>query len=170
MPQVPARRYDIFIKAFEKEVHEAQLRIKKMDRLMKPYELVREALERFRMPNTHDLRLDATEVVVIIVPTDDDHWNAFDPLLEDIGKGLAGAKLHSSGVPSVDHEFGLDWNYRWRLIIADGTVSTVRVRIDVPYSGTRYIKVTETKEARVDSIYKARWLSKHEVTQHGKET
>ena len=63
---VPALRYDLFIKAFEKEVTAAQSRIKAIEAMEQPYNLVKEALEAAKLPNDTTLSLSPSVVKIVM--------------------------------------------------------------------------------------------------------
>ena len=140
---VPAKRYDLFIKAFEKEVEKAQAKIRKMDGLMRPYESCRAALEKANLVNETELSLHEQGITIRIVPLDDDRKGFCDQLLKDIGASLKQANLHADGQPA-DSVCSCDFYYRWRLRGFEGNIPTVTVRLDVPLAGTKYIKIIET--------------------------
>lgn len=142
MAPVPAKRYDLFIKAFEKEVAKAQERIAKMDKLMLPYEIVREALERAKLEN--DVRLTLSEFGVYcyiqVLPTDKE--STFIPLLKQIGDELCRHRLHRDGIGSTLNS-GYSFTHTWRLSSIFSAARLI-VTLDVPPEGTPYIGIEET--------------------------
>ena len=137
MPQVPAKRYDVFLTAFEKEVTKAQERIKKLDRFQRVYEICRLALEDAKLENETKLLLQEEGVEVVIVPLQADKEGFYSQIIKDIGSGLLQAGLHSTG----EAAFGTtsyDFCHKWRLVKISN-LATVQVRIDVPFTGTDFI-------------------------------
>jgi len=159
MPQVPAYRYPIFITAFEQYVADKQKEIALADKLMRPYEIVRNALEKARLKNDHVLQLHSAGIYVSITPTDEDAWGAFDPFLRLIGQALKVARLHSTGEWSTEkYSWQVDWEFKWRLAM-EGSPA-IRIKINVPMAGTKWIKIKEHKEASVSTTYKSTWYGK----------
>jgi hypothetical protein len=164
---LPAQRYDIFLTAFEKEVAKRQAEIAEMDCLMRPYEIVRKALEAVKLPNETRLTLSKGTVEATITPKENDHRNSFDELLKLIGSELKLANLHPSG----EHAYSVSYDifFRWRLSEIRGlkTPATINIRIDVPYDGTKYIKVVRTKRPTTydDITTTITWLEAKTKTQ-----
>lgn len=161
MPPVPSKQYDLFIKAYEKFVAERQEEIRKADRLMRVYEIVRGALERARLPNETKLQLTPDGVDVDIYVMEDDRRQLFADLLADIGRELQEARLHDDGIPAINSQ-GLYWTHTWRIPKIDKhDPPWVRVGLLIPAKGTRYIKVNKRERAvSYNTVeYSAEWHS-----------
>ena len=159
---VPAKRYDPFITAFEKYVHERQKEISKVDRLMRPYEITRAALEKADILNEAKLSVEPGGVYVNIEVLEKDRREKFEAILAHIGDELCLAKLHPDGEPASLHN-STTFRYYWRLRgIAgkDQNPPEVEVRLNVPTKGTEFVRVT--KEERVSNYtyphYIAVWI------------
>jgi hypothetical protein len=141
---LPAYRYDVFIKAFEAHVAAHQQQIDALRGMERPYNLVKEALEAVRLPHEQELILAHASVSVTMTATPDTLLSAFDPLVEAIGKRLLGAQLHRDGEPAVDVSgtFRPEVEYRWRLI--DYTKS-VLLTVAIPEAGLPDLKVERVK-------------------------
>lgn len=160
---VPAKRYDLFITAFEKKVAEAQERISAMNALQGPYSIVREILELADLPN--DINLDMTEAGISVrIPVKDDQpFIIFENLARRIGKELHAAGHHQDGIPSCRNVY-VDSYFEFRLnaaahIAAGRAPPLISIHIDVPFSGTNLVEVTFTEELKtyVDRRYEATW-------------
>lgn len=151
MPQVPAKRYDLFIKAFEKKVEEAQKQIAAMDRLMRPYEICRAALELAELENETSLDLRSDGILIRIVPLDHDREEFYHPILQKIGSELLRANLHKDGIPTSSSS-SYDFYHIWRLNCptTESRPPTITLRIDVPLEGTSYIEILKS-EPRVQT-------------------
>lgn len=136
---LPARRYDVFLTAFEKEVERAQTKIALMNRMQKVYETVRCALEAEELDNVIKLELDPNGVFATITPLPDDRKSFFDGLIEKIGNGLKLDKLHPTGKPAAG-QYSYSFTFKWNLI-SFKPVAQVKLAIDVPIEGTKYIKI-----------------------------
>lgn len=165
MPPVPAKRYDIFISAFEKYVADRQKEIARVDRMMRPYEIVRIALERAKLPNDVRLELKDNGVSVNITIMEDDRRPMFDRILEDIGSNLKAASIHPDGCP-VHISSGLTLHYYWRLRgLHDIDPPDIDIYLHVPSAGTRYINVVRREEIHSYTVrhYTVSWID-DEVT------
>ena len=159
---VPAKRYDLFITAFEKEVERAQARIALMNKMQKVYEIVRTALEEEELPNPIRLELDPAGVFVTMSPLPNDRKSFFDGILLKIGAGLKRNRLHDGRPAKGQHSF--QFTYKWNLMSFDPIVS-VQLKIEVPYEGTKYIKVVkipQKAEAYTYNDIKLEWLEEPE--------
>ena len=140
---LPSKRYDLFIKAFEKKVEEAQKAIAKMDKLMRPYEICRAALEKAELENETKLELNSDGIRVTIIPLQADKKGFYQTVLTEIGKELQRSNLHSTGEAS-EGVTSYDFFHRWSLKGFTETIPPkIELRIDVPMTGTDYIKIIE---------------------------
>jgi hypothetical protein len=156
---LPARRYDVFLTAFEKEVERAQAKIALMNRLQKVYETVRCALESEDLENVIKLELDPNGVIATITPLPADRKSFFDSLVEKIGTGLKLDKLHHDGRPAAG-QYSYSFTYKWNLV-SFKPVAQVKLSIDVPIEGTQYIKIRRIPcraEAYTYEDVKLEWL------------
>src|SRR5262245_37363485 len=156
---VPAKRYDIFIKAFEKFVADKQQEVAKADKLMRPYEAVRAALEEARLPNDTDFVLLANSIDLKVYISEEDRRPPFEKLIEDIGARLLDANLHHDGSPSRS-EGGRYWRYAWRLVSEGKTYPpSVNLCLEMPNKSGKYITVTKEEQIvkYVDTRYTVTW-------------
>lgn len=146
MAQVPAKRYDLFITAFEKKVTEAQESIKRMDQLMRPYEVCRETLELFELENETRLQLTERGIHIDIAIMDLDREEKFLKLISKLGSNLLERKMHLDGQPSAENS-GYSFNYTWRLQGFKDFKSPPRIWLclNPHWDGSTYIKVEEIK-------------------------
>lgn len=149
-PNVPSLRYDLFIKAFEREVAARQSQIKAIEAMEQPYNLVKAALEAVRLPNDCSLRLSHGVVLVDIKAVPSDRLASFEALTKRIGAGLLGAGLHRDGVPSVgDAGYWPERKWTWRLA-SPRLTGSVAVNLDLPYEGIadlEVVRIVRTTEA-----------------------
>jgi hypothetical protein len=119
----PAKRYPLFITAFEREVTEAQKAIDALRRLEHLYNIVRGALIAVDLP--HDIRLTMSDSAVRLHITLDKTQAASDlrPLVERIGAELVQAGLRTDPKPAEYIGSYLSWS--WRLPQAAGDVLDV---------------------------------------------
>ena len=157
---VPAKRYEIFISAFEKFVEQRQKEINKADQLMRPYELVRNALEGLKLEN--DVKLELTEygVDVRIKLLDTDTREHIHHIVKTVGTALR--PVHPDGEPVILPQAGLAFHYYWVLHGVKGyddRPPDVDLYIDIPSKGTPYIHVTATEEVSTYTCtrYRASW-------------
>lgn len=164
---MPSKRYDIFITAFEKVVAEKQKEIAAIDGLMRPYEIVRQALERAKLPNDASIYLLPGKIKVDIPLQDTDGMAVFVPLLKDIGQELVLARLRLKETPMMEQS-AFRRIFTWKLIKMDN-VPSVEVHLCVPYNGTEKVKITtqQVPISYVDTRYSSTWLD--EVTLHDTE-
>lgn len=153
MAPVPSKRYLDFLTLFEQKVSEAQASIRAMDRMMKPYDLVREALAEVNLPNAITLDIDKNGVWVSTIPVDNDTQKTFYPLINTIAAKLEAAKLHD-GKPAISKSYWFH-DYVWRLLSFYPYI-TVRFRIDIPFEGTNLIEVIR-KEVPVPDHVQTDW-------------
>ena len=171
---VPAKRYDIFITAFEKYVAERQKEIAKADRLMRPYEIARAALERADILNDTRLELRKDGIYINIVVQENDRREKFEKILQNIGEELYTVKLHPDGAPAYYHG-QLSFRYFWKLRgIAgkDEEPPEVEVVLNIPVKGTKFVRVTkeEKQSTWTNSIYTSTWIEGVPVTSAMKVT
>lgn len=144
-PNVPSLRYDLFIKAFEREVIARQSQIKAIEAMEQPYNLVKEALEAVRLPNDCQLRLAHGVVLVQITAVPTDRLAMFEALTERVGAALLKAGLHRDGVPSVgDAGYWPERKWTWKLG-GQRVTGTVAVAVDLPRDGIADIEVTQIR-------------------------
>jgi hypothetical protein len=130
MAPVPAQRYDLFIKAFERKVAEAQQKIEKLRGLEQIYNVVRDVLERFKLPNATTLNMTSDGVAIGIHGAASDSTETFEPLTKAMGEALVRAGLRTNPEPAS--RIGGWWhdiNHIWR-VGEDNRVVTLS--IDVP--------------------------------------
>lgn len=159
---LPAKRYDLFIKAFEKEVEKAQEKIKAMDRLMRPYEICRAALEKADLKNETKLELRDDGIRIVIVPLQDDQKDFYAEVMSSLKSDLVAAKLHPTGIPA-DGETSFDFFHYWNLHGFSSRPPRIEIRIDVPISGTDYIEIwkgPERVQTYTERDQKPIWLDK----------
>lgn len=134
---VPALRYDLFIKAFEKEVTAAQSRIKAIEAMEQPYNLVKEALEAAKLPNDTTLSLSPSVVKIVMHALPSDFLTMFDALCTEIGSRLLTAGLHKDGIPSrTDGGWWHHLQRSWRCFDHDQPC-TVMLEVELPDEGLR---------------------------------
>jgi len=98
--QVPAPRYVQFITAFEKEVTAAQERIKKLEGMEYPYNIIKNTLEEARLPNDINLSLTENSVDIQFVAIPSDSMKGLNVFIESIGKSLLKNNIHRDGIPA----------------------------------------------------------------------
>lgn len=156
---LPAKRYDLFITAFEKEVARAQERIALLNRMQKVYEVVRSALEVEELKNEVHLALQTDGVTATIQALANDRKEFFTGLLNNIGHGLKRDQLHSTGRPAAG-TIPFAFTYSWNLV-SFKPLARVRLVIEVPLEGTNYIRVIRTPqhaEAYTYEDVRVEWL------------
>lgn len=160
MYPVPAPRFDIFITAFEKFVHQRRKEIEAVDLLMRPYEIVREAMENARLPNDNKLELITNGIRADIRVEPDNKPGPYWALAAAIGYGLHKANLHETGEPAIDR-LGSFWHNKWRLVMMGNEYPPlVELRFDMPLKSGKHILVEKEKYLihYEDYRYNIKWL------------
>jgi hypothetical protein len=141
---VPAPQFPTFIKAYELEVNKAQERLKKLESLHRPYEIVTGVIAKLGWTNEVNVTLDAPGIDVTVRVLHDDRKEKFDEMLKRICAELLEWRLREKTEIPNWQTYGYDWSAFIH------TTKEPRCRIffmlDVPIKGTRWIKITETKE------------------------
>lgn len=172
---VPSKQYDIFIKAFEKFVHERQEEVKLVDRLMRPYEVVREAIERCRFPNEVDLsiKLKTDGIKVKVNVKKDQPPKLFAPLIQYVGEALVSVKLHADGEPARSKS-NFYRNYIWKLVVMDKqNPPTIDVELHLPFGSGKHITMTSKEvlePAYLRTEYHVDWHDEPRVTPNAEDT
>lgn len=112
--QVPSLRYPQFITAFEKEVSIAQERIKNIETMEYPYNVIREVWTRINLPNDIEITFSDCGMNIALQAIPSDSMKILNSLVTAIGQDLVKADIHKSGLPSC-HDGGM-WhtmNRRW---------------------------------------------------------
>lgn len=162
MATVPAKRYPDFMSLFEARVNKVQKEIRQMDDLMRPYNIVREAIVSANLNNDISVRLEPNSVICTIVPVDFDVPDTFAGIVSDIGRELAHYKMHSSGEPAIRNGVW-DHSYIWKLHHYFKREVYVRVIIDYPFTGTNMIEIIKEDvliPAHTSYDYKSIWHKK----------
>lgn len=141
-PNLPAKRYELFISAWEKKVAEAQKELSLLERLSGPYEVVRRVLEEAKLENESSLDMSKRGITLRIQPLDTDRKQVFIILSKAVGVELNRLRFHEDGVPA-EGKTSYDFYYVWQLRDFNPIVE-VLVVIDVPINGTPHIKILET--------------------------
>lgn len=174
---LPAKRYTMFIKAYEAEVTKAQEKIKKLDRLHRPYEIARMALEHANFPNDVKLEMDENGIFIRIHLTDADQRDFHDELMTEIGRELIAWKLHGDGIPATKDYSAIDFTYQWNLQTYE-PMARIILTLDVPLAGTRWVEVTQTIVPHATPTYiayRSRWRNEPkqlapQIRKYGDET
>jgi hypothetical protein len=157
---VPAPQFPTFIKAYEIEVSKAQQKLKSIESMHRPYEIVTGVITKLSWLNEVTVTLETHGIDVITRVLHEDRKEKFDQMLHNVCEELVSWRLRESlEVPN--------WNtlgYDFSTFIH--TKSEPRCRIyfmlDVPIRGTKWIKVTETREVlpepRVITTIRTEWL------------
>jgi hypothetical protein len=154
---LPTKRYDIFISAFEKVVERKQKEIERVNALQKAYEIARTALERLELKNDTVLELHERGIDISISPLPTDKKGFYDAMLKEIGQELKAFNLHPTGLP-VATTTSFDFVHEWKLRISNLFVFPphLRILLDVPIGGTETIKIWEGPKQQSVTYYSER--------------
>jgi len=147
---LPAYRYELFVKVFEKRVSAVQKEIEQLRGMEQVYNLLKDAMESLRLPNEQDIVVSTYYIFVKIVATPMDRLAGFDTAVKAIGRRLLDAKLHHDGEPAV--RMGGDWcdvDYIWNCRNGRGVWLTIRV----PDCGLPDLEVTELERVTQERRY-----------------
>jgi hypothetical protein len=146
---LPAYRYELFVKAFEKKVTAAQQAIERMRQMEQPYNILKEVMEAERLPNEQQIWMESSYIAAHVTATENDSLEAFETLAARIGKALLDAKLHRDGVPATSHGGSTSclW-FCWHCGKFDA-----RLFVKVPETGMRDVKVLQVERKTVDYDY-----------------
>lgn len=157
MPQVPSKRYDLFIQFFEKKVDEAQKQIEELRKFEPLYNVAREVLEKHDISNAVKIQNVGSYLSVNIIAGEEDHYKDFVPIVKDICKALIRLKLREAEI-SYNITKENVWTWCWQMSTKLGLILTIRITF--PYEGNKYLKIV-TKEVMIKSYeWKHVWLEK----------
>lgn len=159
---VPVPRYDLFISAFEKKVAEYQQQIRKIERLERVYNVLKEVGESFKLPNDQKLNLEAARVELHINATPDDTLKTFTKLAEAVGAKLKEAGLHRDGVPAISTA-GTTVFHKFHIMdkASNELLATACINVTLPDIGTR--DATIRKELRTYSYHEYKIAARDEI-------
>jgi hypothetical protein len=96
---LPAKQYDIFLKAFEKAVTEAQEAVRKMEAMQIEYICAKEALEAAAFPNDANLTLNKGQVTISVYAKATDDFGMYERFIVDLHKRMVERKVRDQKVP-----------------------------------------------------------------------
>jgi hypothetical protein len=161
--KVPSPRYAQFITVFEKEVTAAQERIKKIEAMEYPYNIVREAMERNNLPNDSNIILSENGIDITILAISSDSMRTFDALVSSIGESLVKADIHKDGLPACVN--GGNWHNMFRRWYGknprkDNKICHVDLTIDIPIEGLVDLEVRKEPYSYTNTGYKYSFIPK----------
>ncbi|MBX9587874.1 MAG: hypothetical protein K2X43_01125 [Hyphomonadaceae bacterium] len=151
---LPSKRYDLFVKAFEKMVTEAQKSIERARAMELPYNAVKEALEAVNLPHDTKLAFGSSSVSVKVTALPEDRLETFESLVKAIGKRLFEAGAHRDGEPASER--GGWWHqiqYTWNMRRGDIYSGYVMLTVELPSDGISDIAVQVRKEVYEGRTY-----------------
>ena len=158
MPQVPNKRYDLFIQFFEKRVTEAQKKIEELRKFEPLYNVVRKILEKHDFNNAIDIREEhKTYLNVVITASEDNHWKDFQEFTMDVCKEMIKRKLRDTMITGNISKTSA-WLWGW--YISTNLSLIVRIYVTFPFNGNKYLKITRTKVQIEDYDYVTEWTEK----------
>lgn len=144
---LPAIRCETFIEAFEKAVHAAQQKVKKLEGGQLEYIACSEVLRRLALPNDGELALTEQGATITVMALPTDSFSTFERAAAMLGTELVERKLHRDGVPAVNLE-GV-WQaqavFTFRTQRRDGTIGTCEMNVHVPPAGLIDMRIDETE-------------------------
>jgi len=146
---LPAYRYELFVKVFEKRVSAVQKEIEQLRGMEQLYNLLKDAMESVRLPNEQRIAVSAYNIIATIVATPTDRLANFDAAVKAIGGRLLDAGRHYDGEPSVC--MGGGWcvvDYQWH-VKSKGVWLTIKV----PAEGLPDLEVTEMERVTQERQY-----------------
>jgi hypothetical protein len=147
---LPAYRYELFIKVFEAKVAAAQREIENARRMEGLYNLVKEAMEVARLPNYQNISFHSSWLIATVIATPTDRIATFDEAAKIIGARLHKADMHRDGEPAIGYgTYSCSVSYVWHL--GDKRVS---LAISVPESGLIDLAVTKHIETSECEVFK----------------
>jgi hypothetical protein len=150
---LPAIRYELFIKAFEKRVTAVQREIEQLRGMEQLYNIVKDAMEAVRLPNEQRLNLHTYNLFAGFRATPTDRLSTFDPVVKAIGDRLRAAGLHD-GEPSVSMGgSACDVDYKWRMASRG-----IWLTIDVPDKGMADLAVEVETRTTQEQHYTIRHI------------
>lgn len=157
-PGLPSLRYATFDKLFEQRVEDAQKEIREMEKLARPYGVVREALIAASLPNDTDTNLYSSLISLTIQAIPTDRIVDLESAPNKIGAALLEAGLHDDGVPSksdggTDPSCAYVWTCKAKNALNDDYFSVV-LRILIPENGIADVSVDRIMRTFQSSAYK----------------
>jgi hypothetical protein len=154
---LPAIRYDLFIKAFEKKVTAAQAAIEALRAMEQPYNTVKDAMEAARLPNEQHIHMEARSISVSLQATPADTLAGLEALAAAIGQRLLGAGMHGDGQPATSHGGCACclW-FVWQCKTERAGPFQVRLYVHVPDDGMLDCEVVKTERRTVEDHYELR--------------
>lgn len=147
---MPSKRYDLYIKHYEKKVTEAQKMIEQTARLAPFYNICRDALNKNEhFPN--DIKLDTkyNGVYVEIGLTEENHYLDFAPIVQDIQRLLVKKGYRDKGHGPSLSDLNCYWIYwKWILQRDSKVIGEINVKLDIPYDGTKYCHIQKESYIR----------------------
>lgn len=156
---LPAHRYDLFIKAFEKKVTAAQAAIDALRAMEQPYNTVKDAMEAARLPNEQHIHMEARSIAVSVGATPKDTLAGLEGLAAAIGHRLLAAGMHRDGKPSTSHGGCACclW-FVWQCKTERAGPFQVRLYVHVPTDGMLDCEVVKTERRTVEDHYELKRL------------
>lgn len=170
---LPAYRYDLFIKAFEKKVTAAQAAIEALRAMEQPYNVVKDAMEAARLPNDQQMNMDAKSIGVHLHATPADTLRGLETLAQTIGQRLLAAGMHGDGNPATSHGgssccLWFAWNCKTERVGG----FQVRLYVSVPHTGLRDCEVIKSERHTVETDYQLKRIEppRHAAPEHFSRT
>lgn len=134
---LPAIRCETFIEAFEKAVHAAQQRVKKLESGQLEYLACSEVLQKFNLPNDGELALTENGATISVMAMPTDCFATFERMAATLGAALVERRMHTDGVPAVqlDGAWQAQAIFRFRTRRRDGSSGTCEINVHVPMAG-----------------------------------
>jgi hypothetical protein len=166
---LPAIRYDLFIKAFEKKVTAAQAAIEALRVMEQPYNVVKDAMESARLPNDQHMNMDARSIGVMLHATQADSLEALETLAQTIGQRLFAAGMHHDGDPATSHGGSSCclW-FAWNCNTERAGSFQVRLYVSVPTAGLRDCEVIKSERQTVETDFQLKRIEppRHAAPEH----
>jgi hypothetical protein len=151
---LPSKRYDIFIDAFEKIVAAKQKEIRLIEGHQQEYIVVKSALEAMNFDNDSSIHLASYGVFVRIVATPHDLFETFAKIASRISSDLVARKLRAR--PGMACSMGgsdCEISYSAHTARADGSGGMVYLTIAIPKEGLRDLVVSRRERTSIEHVY-----------------
>lgn len=157
MPQVPSKRYDLFIQFFEQRVTEAQKKIEELREFEPLYNVAREVLEKYDFKNDIRIVREGSYLSVKIVANPEDHYKDFIPAVKDMCKELIRLKLRAT---EISYNITKESAFTWTWFLATNLSLILAVKLIFDKKDNKYLKIVQKDVLAMSHEWEATWLEK----------
>jgi hypothetical protein len=148
---LPAYRYELFIKVLEQRVAAVQKEIEQLRGMERLYNIVKDTMEEARLPQEQDISVSSSYIFVHVTAGPADRLDSFAPVVKALGERLCAADLRNDPEPAVSmggHAPSVA--YVWNI---DGFSKTIYLTVHIPKEGLPDVEVTEMDRVTTERQY-----------------